>query len=98
MSSIRRNRTVEDDENPAWDEDEFAEARPAADVLPEMLDSSASAELLKPKRGRPPKAQTKKQISMRLDRDVLAYYRSLGPGWQTEINAVLRRSMQRKRR
>jgi len=34
----------------------------------------------------PPKAS----ISLRLDADVLEWFRSLGPGYQTRINAVLR--------
>jgi uncharacterized protein (DUF4415 family) len=31
-------------------------------------------------------------IETRLDPDVLAYFRALGPGWQTRINATLRRA------
>ena len=49
-------------------------------------------EELRAKRGRPPKAETdrKEQIALRLDADVLAWYRSLGTGWQTRMNAVLK--------
>jgi uncharacterized protein (DUF4415 family) len=36
----------------------------------------------------PPSA--KKSISLRVDTDVLAWFRSQGPGWQTRINAVLK--------
>lgn len=32
-------------------------------------------------------------ISIRLDRDVLDFYRAAGPGYQTRINDVLRRAM-----
>lgn len=32
----------------------------------------------------------KEQISLRVDADVLAWYRSKGAGWQTRMNAVLR--------
>jgi uncharacterized protein (DUF4415 family) len=32
----------------------------------------------------------KEQIALRVDADVLAWYRSLGTGWQTRMNAVLR--------
>lgn len=32
----------------------------------------------------------KEAISIRIDEDVLAWFRALGPGWQTRINAVLR--------
>ncbi|MEW6168904.1 MAG: BrnA antitoxin family protein [Pseudomonadota bacterium] len=44
------------------------------------------------KRGRPPKpAEEKKtQIALRIDADVLAWYRAQGEGWQTRMNAVLK--------
>ena len=47
---------------------------------------------LRAKRGRPAKAEIdrKEQIALRLDADVLAWYRSLGAGWQTRMNAVLK--------
>jgi uncharacterized protein (DUF4415 family) len=35
--------------------------------------------------------QPKQQISIRLDQDVLAYFKSLGHNYQTKINAVLRK-------
>jgi len=34
---------------------------------------------------------TKKQITLRLDPDVLSYFRKRGRGYQTAINAVLRK-------
>lgn len=47
---------------------------------------------LRAKRGRPVKSDQdrKEQIALRLDADVLAWYRSLGAGWQTRMNAVLK--------
>jgi uncharacterized protein (DUF4415 family) len=47
---------------------------------------------LRAKRGRPPMAagERKEQIALRLDADVLAWYRAMGTGWQTRMNAVLR--------
>jgi uncharacterized protein (DUF4415 family) len=39
----------------------------------------------------------KEMISIRLDKDVLTYFRSLGPGYQTRINALLRALMERAR-
>lgn len=38
----------------------------------------------------PQKAPTKKAVSIRLDRDVLAELRRGGKGWQTRVNAMLR--------
>jgi uncharacterized protein (DUF4415 family) len=47
---------------------------------------------LRAKRGRPKKAEheRKEQIALRLDSDVVAWYRALGTGWQTRMNAVLK--------
>jgi uncharacterized protein (DUF4415 family) len=44
-------------------------------------------------RGRPRSASTKEQISVRLDPDVVAKLREFGPGWQSQINALLRRGL-----
>ena len=43
------------------------------------------------RRGRPPVgANVKKQVTLRIDSDVLESFRSSGPGWQSRINAILR--------
>ena len=49
-----------------------------------------AAELLYPKAG-------KQRVTLRLDADVLDWFRSAGPGYQTRINAVLRAYMQARR-
>lgn len=45
------------------------------------------------RRGRPKSAAAKEQISVRLDPDVLAKLREAGPGWQSQINAMLRQAL-----
>jgi uncharacterized protein (DUF4415 family) len=45
----------------------------------------SKAELVMPRR--------KEAISIRLDEDVLAFFKGLGAGYQTRINAVLRNFM-----
>lgn len=40
----------------------------------------------------------KKQLSLRIDADVIAWLKEGGPGWQTRLNAYLRREMLRDRR
>jgi uncharacterized protein (DUF4415 family) len=42
-------------------------------------------------RGRPKSEKPKEHVNMRLDPDVLAYFRAGGPGWQSRINAALRK-------
>ena len=54
------------------------------------------------KRGRPNSQYRKEPVSLRLDPDVLTYFRSSGSGWQSRINAILRKAAklpkERKRR
>ena len=44
------------------------------------------------KRGRPPLDSPQEAVKLRLDHDVLAAYRKTGSGWQTRINADLRKA------
>ncbi len=83
------NPELIDDENPEWTEEDFARARPAKEVLPELFGEKQAALMLKPKRGRPAAAVTKEQVAIRFDPNVLATFRASGPGWQTRINAAL---------
>ena len=38
-------------------------------------------------------ARTKAQVTLRIDQDVLDWFRDQGPGYQTKINALLRAYM-----
>ena len=50
------------------------------------------------RRGRPPLgAKAKGVVTIRLDADVLESYRALGTGWQTQVNADLRRARKLKK-
>jgi hypothetical protein len=40
-------------------------------------------------RGRPLGSGIKEQVTLRIDKDVLDFYKSKGEGWQTFINQVL---------
>ena len=42
------------------------------------------------RRGRPPAANPKQAVSLRLDADVIDHFKAGGPGWQTRINDMLR--------
>ena len=50
------------------------------------------------RRGRPPSKTPKEAVSIRLSPDVLAHFRSGGPGWQTRIDAALRDVVKRSRK
>jgi uncharacterized protein (DUF4415 family) len=43
-------------------------------------------------RGRPKSYTRKEPVSLRLDPDVIAHFRRSGRGWQSRINAVLRKA------
>lgn len=74
-----------DVESPPLTEREFANLRPAHEVMPEVL------ALVRRFRG-PQKRPTKQPISLRLDGDVIDHFRARGKGWQSRINATLRKA------
>lgn len=43
------------------------------------------------RRGRPP-GSAKTQVALRIDNDVIAAFRAQGPGWQSRMNAALRKA------
>ncbi len=80
--SARDLREVSD--NPEWTKRDFAKAKPFAEALPELAASI--------RKGRGPnKAPTKMLVSLRLSGKVLEAYKAKGPGWQSRIDADLRR-------
>lgn len=70
------------DENPEWTAEDFARARPASEVHPPHVVRALV-------RG-PQRAPVKKQVTLRLDEDVVAKFRATGRGWQSRMNAALR--------
>jgi uncharacterized protein (DUF4415 family) len=76
---------VDDIDNPEWTEQDFARAKPGYDLPPHLLAAFPKT------RGRPV-GSSKALISLRLDNDVIDYFRSTGTGWQSRMNAVLRES------
>lgn len=71
-----------------------------ADEIPELTDEDFARGVWhrggKPlphgPRGRPKSGNPKHPVSLRLDPDVLAHFRRSGRGWQSRINAVLRKA------
>ncbi len=65
--------------------------------IPELTDEDFARGVLhiggKPVlRGRPKSKAPKRAVSLRLDPDVVAYFRRGGRGWQSRINTVLRKA------
>jgi uncharacterized protein (DUF4415 family) len=78
-----------DEENPEWTAEDFAKARPALEVLSEVFGEKA-ADAVRRRPGRPTKPDRKINQTLRLDADLVAAYRELGPGWQARMNRILR--------
>jgi len=74
---------AQDPDNPEWTAEDFARARPADEVAPELVTAWRRS------RG-PQKKPTKELVSLRIERDVLERLRASGPGWQTRANDMLR--------
>jgi uncharacterized protein (DUF4415 family) len=73
-------------ENPEWSKEDFARARPASEVVPEIVAAY--------RRGRgPQRLPTKRLVSLRLDPDIIEHFRARGPGWQARINSTLRKAV-----
>lgn len=72
-------------DNPEWTKEDFAQARPFAEVFPELAASTRRA------RGAQ-KAPTKIAVSIRLSRDVVEKFKAGGPGWQSRIDKALRKA------
>ena len=78
-----------DPDNPELTDEQIAQARPFREVFPDLA-AAIDRELAR--RGRPPVENPRRQVSIRLDPDVLAHYKSTGKGWQSRINDALRKA------
>jgi uncharacterized protein (DUF4415 family) len=83
-----RRRLLEEDDAPPWDADMFAraEVRHGDEVI-----RPATGTLTK--RGRPRSETPKRQVTLRLDAEVIDHFRRMGPGWQGQINDALRKAV-----
>lgn len=77
---------AQDPDAPEWTNEDWARARPAIEVAPELVEWSRRT------RGKQ-KAPVKEIISIRLDPDITAHFRASGPGWQTRLNDTLRKAV-----
>lgn len=83
----RRAKSTPDSDNPEWTKADFARAAKfpkgvrSKDLTPALI-----------RRGRPKLEHPKEPIKLRIDADILEAYRKMGAGWQTRINADLRKA------
>ena len=75
-----------DPDNALVSSERIAKMRPASEVLPEIVARYRG------QRGPQKSKPVKEQISLRVDPEVLEYFRSLGPGWMAHMNDALRKA------
>ena len=92
MTRAKPDPTAIDDETPELTGEWFAEARPAAEILPALFGSEAAAAMVARHPGRrgPQRTATKVPVSIRLSPEVVAYFKGQGEGWQRRIDEALR--------
>ncbi len=76
------------DDAPEWTDDVFERA---AVYHGDKLIQPAQGTLTR--RGRPKLESPKRQVTLRLDQEVVDGFRETGPGWQGRINEALRKAL-----
>lgn len=79
-----------DPDAPEITDEEIATAKPFAEAFPALAD-----EMRKNLGGRPRSESPKVAVSIRLDQDIVAYFKASGSGWQSRVNAELRKALKR---
>lgn len=77
-----------DPDAPEATDEQLAQAKPFTEVFPALADT-----MRKNKGGRPKAENPKVPVSLRLDADVLEKFKATGPGWQSRMNAALRKAV-----
>ena len=85
---------IDDPDNPEWTEADFAAARPAREVLGDaFVDAWSQA-----RREETLVARAVPEPQPQVSTEVIAFYRSQGPGWEARLNADLEDLVRIKRR
>ena len=77
-----------DPDAPEATDEQLAQARPFREAFPDL---AANIDREMARRGRPPVANPRQQISVRLDPEIIKHYKSTGKGWQSRIKEALRK-------
>jgi uncharacterized protein (DUF4415 family) len=76
-----------DPDNPPLTDEQLAQFRRMEDVRPDLV------RRFRGERGPQKSKPLKQQVSLRLDPDIIAHFKKRGPGWQSRINATLRKTL-----
>lgn len=79
---------IDPDDSPEWTDEHFryAQVSVGGKVVREAVGTWSHP-------GRPLSENPKKQVTLRLDPDVIEKFRASGKGWQSRINAELRKAL-----
>jgi len=83
-----QRQIAEDPDNPEATDEELAQFKPFAEAFPDL------AESIRRNRGRPPKPDAKLAVTLRLDPETVARFKSGGPDWRARMSAALKRAAQ----
>lgn len=78
-----------DDDAPELTDEQIKQLRPAREWFAEQG-------IPMPKMGRPKAEKVKQSVTIRMDEDVVDYFKAGGPGWQTRMHEVLAREARKK--
>ena len=78
---------LSDPDNPPLTDEQLAEFLRMEDVRPELVRRFRGQR--GPQRSKP----LKQRVTLRLDPDIVAHFKKRGPGWQSRINATLRKTL-----
>jgi uncharacterized protein (DUF4415 family) len=78
---------LRDPDNPPLTDEQLAQFRRMEDVRPDLV------RRFRGQRGPQKSKPVKQQVSLRLDPDIVAHFKKRGPGWQSRINATLRKTL-----
>ena len=88
----KNSNWVDPDDVPHWTEKEFNDGKWHIGDQ-EVPREVAKAAIARSRGGRPPLANPKQAVKLRLDPDILAALRATGDGWQTRVNDTLRATL-----
>ena len=84
-AEIQRQIAEDPDDLEPTDE-ELAQAKPFAEVFPDL------AESIRRGRGRPPKPDAKQAVTLRLDPETVERFKRQGPDWRARMSETLKRA------
>ncbi|WP_349684642.1 BrnA antitoxin family protein [Brevundimonas aurifodinae] len=86
MSEAPAEFDLDLDQAPELTAERAANLRPASEVFPEYVLAQFARSP-----GRPRKPSPKVQLTLRLDAEIIDFYKAGGSGWQSRMNAALRK-------